>query len=264
MKPKTAGERVRYAKQFVSVLQTGDASPLLELSPNKRIHCMKGLASLAHFTGKTELWNQIRKTYGLTWSTGTEQLDAFTRFFDSSRDLDTMLSWVKQAIKVLPPHMGEIIKLNCLLGVRPSECIEAVRLIRNPETFKTLYNEQRQTLEYFRFRDIFVRRTKTAWISIITKGLLSGIVQTNSRTPTPTYETLRFRLERNGVQCHMSWCRKIFTSHLIQSAIDANTVDMLQGRCPQSILLRYYQVPDSTLPIRVLTAVEKLRKEIES
>jgi hypothetical protein len=48
---KTTGERIRYSKQFVSVLQTGDASPLLQLRPDKRIHVMKGLASLSRFLG---------------------------------------------------------------------------------------------------------------------------------------------------------------------------------------------------------------------
>jgi hypothetical protein len=73
--------------------------------------------------------------------------------------------------------MGEIIRFNTLTGLRPNECIAAVRLIRNPETFKTLFNEQRQTLEYFRFPQIYLRRTKSAWMSIITKEMLSPIVK---------------------------------------------------------------------------------------
>jgi hypothetical protein len=47
MTPKTAEDRLRYAKQFVSVLTIadgGDATILLELSPNKRIHVMKALS----------------------------------------------------------------------------------------------------------------------------------------------------------------------------------------------------------------------------
>jgi intergrase/recombinase len=54
------------------------------------------------------------------------------------------------------------------------------------------------------------------------------------------------------------YCRKMFASYLIKSGIDANTVDMLQGRCPSSILLRHYQVPDLSLKDRVLTALHEL------
>ena len=174
---KTAGERLRYAKQFLDVLQTGDAQPLLQVTPDKRIHAMKGLASLSRFLGCYDTWLQIRQRYNLRWSTGNEALATFSRFFDDSRTLDSMFQWVRDAIQLLPPYMGEIIRFNTLTGLRPNECIAAVRLIRNPETFETLFNEQRQTLEYFRFPQIYLRRTKSAWMSIITKEMLSPIVK---------------------------------------------------------------------------------------
>jgi hypothetical protein len=87
MNKKTAEDRLRYAKQYASVL-TSVGIPtdlLLQLSPNKRIHVMKALSSLARFTGRTEEWRQMRQRYGLQWSTGTEKIDAFTRFFDLLR-----------------------------------------------------------------------------------------------------------------------------------------------------------------------------------
>jgi hypothetical protein len=40
MTAKTAEDRLRYAKQFVSVLTNGDAQSLLSAPPNKRIHIM--------------------------------------------------------------------------------------------------------------------------------------------------------------------------------------------------------------------------------
>jgi hypothetical protein len=65
MTEKTAEDRLRYAKQYAHVLilspigdSTGD---LLQLSPNKRIHVMKALSSLARFTGNTDLWHQMRQ-----------------------------------------------------------------------------------------------------------------------------------------------------------------------------------------------------------
>ena len=88
MTPKTAEDMLRYAKQFGSILQTGDATILLQVPPNKRIHVMKALSALAKFTGQTDNWRVIRQKYGLQWSTGTEKLDAFTGFFDDSKDLN--------------------------------------------------------------------------------------------------------------------------------------------------------------------------------
>lgn len=61
---------------------------------------------------------------------------------------------------------------------------------------------------------------------------------------------------------NMRLCRKVFASWLIKEGIDAITVDMLQGRCPSSILARHYQTPPADLRDRVLDAVSKLDKEI--
>jgi hypothetical protein len=184
---KTTAERLRYSKQFVSVLQTGDAQPLLQVTPDKRIHAMKGLASLSRFLGRYDTWLQIRQRYNLKWSTGNESLATFERFFDDSKTLDSMLQWVKQAIRVLPAPMAAIIKFNVLTGLRPNEAIAAVRLLNTPLRSNDLkggyYNPERQALEHFRFPEIFLRRTKSAYISIITKEQLSAIGLLDSRNP---------------------------------------------------------------------------------
>lgn len=82
--------------------------------------------------------------------------------------------------------------------------------------------------------------------------------------PVPSWNAIRLRCRRKGVNMDMHLCRKIFASWLInKSGIDSITVDMLQGRCPPSVLARHYQVPDSQLGNRVLDAVSKLQTEIE-
>ncbi len=42
---------------------------------------------------------------------------------------------------------------------------------------------------------------------------------------------------------HMRFCRKIFANHLLQSGIQAEAVDLLQGRVAQSVLVKLYLVP---------------------
>jgi len=66
MTAKTAEDRLRYAKQFCSILQNGDAHSLLSAPPNKRIHVMKALSSLARFTGRSDVWQQMRTKYQLS------------------------------------------------------------------------------------------------------------------------------------------------------------------------------------------------------
>ena len=47
MNERSAVDRLRYAKQFYDVLSNGDASRLLQLSADKRVHAMKALSNLA-------------------------------------------------------------------------------------------------------------------------------------------------------------------------------------------------------------------------
>jgi hypothetical protein len=259
---KTTGGRLRYAKKFVSVLQTGDAQPLLQVTPDKRIHAMKGLASLSRFLGCYDTWLQIRQRYNLRWSTGNENLAAFERFFDDSKTLDSMLQWVREAIRVLPADMGEIIKFNCLTGLRPNEAIAAIRLINSPVqcTRREYYNPERQVLEHFRFPELFLRRTKSAYISIVDKQLLQ-IAQ--KVTKTPTYEVLRFRCTRAGLSFHMGYCRKIFGSWLRQlGGIASETVDLLQGRVPRTVFARNYFTPSLDYRMKVLDALEQLQRQL--
>jgi hypothetical protein len=155
---------------------------LLSAPPNKRIHVMKALSSLARFSGKTDQWKAIRQKYGLTWSTGTEQLDAFNRFFSNEKSLDKMIESLKQALQVLPKVYGDILLFCTLTGLRNSECIEVIKLIRDPEQFKIYYNESNQCLEHFRYKELFLRKTKSAYLTVCDNQLL-GIVQKLHQTP---------------------------------------------------------------------------------
>ena len=61
----------------------------------------------------------------------------------------------------------------------------------------------------------------------------------------------------------MHLCRKIFASYLRQSGIQAEVVNLLQGRVDSDILTRHYLVPSSTLKDQVLDAVKRLQRIIE-
>jgi hypothetical protein len=56
---------------------------------------------------------------------------------------DRQVSIAAKVIQRLPA-------LCTLTGLRASECINSIRLVKYPEQMKTYYNEGRQTLEHFR------------------------------------------------------------------------------------------------------------------
>ena len=60
----------------------------------------------------------------------------------------------------------------------------------------------------------------------------------------------------------MKYCRKIYASYLRQNGIEAEIVDLLQGRVPRSVFVRHYLVPKLDYKERVMTALQQLMKTI--
>jgi hypothetical protein len=228
-----------YAKRYAAVLLLSSNLPpvdyLLQLPPQKRLNVMKSLTALSKYTGQYDRWQQIRKQYNLRWTTGTESITAMERFFNPQCSLDHMLQRVKAMIQVLPYHMGLVVRHALLTGLRCVEAVESVRLIQDNETFQEYYNPDAMTLSHYKFKEQFLRITKKAFLSYITLDNLQPIRVLGCRTPT--YNAIRLTVKRHGLDMDMNLCRKIFASHLIKSGLDSNTVDMLQGRYPQSILV---------------------------
>jgi intergrase/recombinase len=262
MTKETAEDRIRYAKQYASVLWLGIPRDVLQLSPNKRIHVMKALSALARFTGRTEQWRQVRQRYGLQWSTGTEKIDAFTRFFDSSKDLDTMIGWLKEAIQVLPKAYANFFLFCTLTGLRASECVESVRLLNDTSLSSSVmyYNPEQMILQHYRFPDIFIRRTKAVYISIVDNSIV-GIAQ--SIKFTPTLNALKMQSRRTSpMSMRLKYCRKIYASWLHRCGISDSLIDMLQGRIGKNIFLKHYLTPTRDFKDQVLQALEQLRTQL--
>jgi intergrase/recombinase len=261
MTPKTAEDRLRYAKQFGYLIHNQFAAKqLLQLSPNKRIHVQKALSCLARYTGHVHAWRQIREQYQLSWSTGTEKLDAFTRFFDSSKDLDTMIEWLRKALASLPAQYSRFILFCTLTGLRSTECLEAVKLLNKRELLPAqYYNPEQMILQHYRFPDIFIRRTKAVYISIASESIIAiarGIGK------TPTLNGLKMAIRHSYLSMQLKYCRKIYASWLHKCGISDSLIDMLQGRIGKNIFLRHYLTPSSDYKIKVLQALEHLQRQL--
>lgn len=98
---------------------------------------MKALSCLAKFLGCSPLWQQIRQQHGLTWTTGTEKLDAFARFFDDNKSLDKMIDWLREALSQLTSPYSNFLAFCTLTGMRSNECLMSIKLINDSEHFKT-------------------------------------------------------------------------------------------------------------------------------
>ncbi len=266
----TIKESVNYAKRFAFVLDTGDASPLMTLSPRNKQHAMTALANYAKFTGRYDQFLQLKQRYNLKWFR-EDSTKSFQRFFDEGLTLDVMIQRIRKMMSLLPPFMGQIIKFGVLVGLRASEVVESVGLLNNnndvPKLGLHYYNPERQCLEHFRFPDVFIRTTKKAYISFVTPEMISEIrknAESGKISKIPTLNSITLACRKKGVKMEMHLTRKIFASYLRQvGKIEPEVVDLLQGRTPKSVLTRHYLVPPEGLKDQVLQALEKLKRVIE-
>jgi hypothetical protein len=125
----TAKVRMCYAKQYAAVFTLLDMpNNLLQLSPQKRLNVMKSITLLSKYLGCYDRWQKLRKRYHLKWSTGTESLQSFNRFFNPGLTLEVMLQRIEEMMRLLPLLWGKSSSLLVWLAsglqkwLNPSDC----------------------------------------------------------------------------------------------------------------------------------------------
>ncbi|MEO9294185.1 MAG: hypothetical protein ABI347_01130 [Nitrososphaera sp.] len=68
--PKTVKDHMQYGIKYADILSTGDAHELQAMSPERRKHIMKSVASLAKYAGCYGFWREIKERYQLKWGSG--------------------------------------------------------------------------------------------------------------------------------------------------------------------------------------------------
>ena len=130
----TAKCRLIYSKDFSYVLNESNASSLLRLSNEKRIHVMKALASLSKYTGCYDRWKDIINRYQLKWS-NEDTVGAFNdvMMMNGEHNYSSMITWLKDTYSKLLSSYGNILLFNTLTGLRPDEACKSIMLMHEQE-----------------------------------------------------------------------------------------------------------------------------------
>lgn len=80
-----------------------------------------------------------------------------------------------------------------------------------------------------------------AYVSFVTQEMIDMVKGPTSMQPL-TYSQIRHACCSKGITCDMRFCGKIFATWLYRSGIQEATINLLQGRCPPSILHQHYFV----------------------
>ncbi|MDN5845252.1 MAG: hypothetical protein L0H53_03150 [Candidatus Nitrosocosmicus sp.] len=249
---KTAMQHYRYATQYNYILTNGNLSELFAYPDSKRKHIMKALAAYSKYTGEYEKWQQIRKNYQLKWSSGADSLAGFHNILKENGDFDKMIEWVCIKRKEYS-RFANILMFNVLTGLRPTEAIDSFNLLLSIKKQEYL-SEDNKLLQHYKFPEIFLRRTKKTFISIVNTTILSLL---ENQKPL-TYDTIRLSIYKHNEQFKMSYCRKIFATFLRNEGLESEIIDMLQGRIPNSIFVRHYYRPSIDKFDEIRTKLNKL------
>jgi intergrase/recombinase len=125
-----------------------------------------------------------------------------------------------------------------LTGLRPDEACKSIILLQKERD--NYLRKDLMVLEHFKYPDIFLRRTKKAYISILTDSILEIAKQ----SAACGYNALRLAVKRKKLDMNMAYCRKIFATHLRNKNIGQEVIDLLQGRTPKSVFARHYYRPN--------------------
>jgi Archaeal phage integrase len=255
----TAKCRLIYARGYSYVLNELNASSILSLTGEKRIHIMKALATLSKYLGYYDEWKNIIQRYQLKWS-NENTVETFNNvMMIDEQNYSSMIEWLKNCYSKLRSSYGNILLFNTLTGLRPDEACKAIEIIQTEED--NYVRKDLMILEHYKFPDIFIRRTKKAYISILTDSILDLVKQ----SANCGYNALRLAVKRKKLDMNMAYCRKIFATYLRTHGVEQEIIDLLQGRAPKSVFARHYFKPNFTdEKQKVTVCLENLCREIKS
>jgi len=124
----------------------------------------------------------------------------------NEQNYSSMINWLKDVYSKLSSSYSNILLFNT--GLRPDEACKAIQIIHREEN--TYVKRDTMILERYRFPDIFIRRTKKAYISIVTDSILDLAKQ----SANCGYNALRVAVKRKKLDMNMAYCRKIFATYL--------------------------------------------------
>jgi intergrase/recombinase len=235
---------IKYAKTITSYaihyhnLLNQDFSMLHSLSRDKRMHVLKALSNLSKFLGCHRHYKQLLEECGVKWER-PRSIDVFKNLYSENGNSNS-LDWIIEAIKKLPYRYSFTLAFMTLTGLRPIEAICSLTIIAK-QGLSGYYNTELHTLEHFKYTELFLRRTKNAFISAIPELLEKELEKWNCKV---SYNGLRMALIHRGICCRISELRKFFATYLREKSTGVEIIDTLQGRVGNSIFYKHYWRPD--------------------
>jgi hypothetical protein len=221
---------------------------------------MAGLSALSKFLGIHEEFRALIKNYGLKWSVRSD--DLIIARFTKAKDPDSLFKWIRE-VKAACPGFTDFLEFMLTTGLRFEESINSFDLIVNlsrEEKLKDYYDPDREILEHFRFKEIFLRHTKKAFVSFVPKALIERIARNE---PFKTTNSVQKLLQRRRIPQKFGDIRELHGT-LLSRHLSEVEINFLHGRISSSVFMaNYFNAAWITdLKARTFLAVQEILAKI--
>ena len=179
------------------------------------------------------------------------------------QDPNEVFEWIKQ-VKRARSELSDFMDFIAITGLRLVEAIESYNLIiklAKEGKLNEYYNEEKEALEHFRFKEIFLRKSKKAFISFVPKELIEKIALSS---PLPdSRHAIQMRVKKKGLKLRFSDIREAHASFMTKY-LKQPEIDFIHGRVTTNIFMANYFNPAliCDLKERVFNAVKEIQNKI--
>ena len=256
-----AKDLLNYSKRFSHVLFSGEASELLRLSSSVRKMVLASLSNLAKFLGIYEDFKKLVKNYGLKWSGGKAEDYLISRMARTENN-GSVLEWVR-LVKAELPRLSVFMDFMVFSGLRLREALNSYNLIidlARAGRLSEYYNFENEALEHYRFKSLFMRRSKKVFVTFLPKWFVEEISKQEKLT---LYQISNWVRRDKKLKSRFPELREYYATFMTRWLSPAE-IDFLQGRISGSVFMRNYFNPALITDLRErvfkgLTEIQKAR-----
>jgi len=260
--PHTVVSMVSYAKQFQDCLVQMDLSRVRDLRDSFRPNVLKALSALAKFTGCYEQYRKAMRGFGLKWG-GRNASDIVIDRLTKVQDPGEVWAWIRE-VKRARPELTDFMDLMALTGLRLGETIESYNLIvdlTGKGKLADYYKKDLGILEHFRFKDIFIRKSKKAFISFIPEELVQRIQEDR---PLKSKFGIQKRISSQKLKLRFGDIREAHASFMTKH-LQQPEIDFIHGRVSNTVFMRNYFNPALIVDLkaRALKGIQEIQGMVQ-
>ena len=229
-----------YSRKYAGCLLKRDLSKLLSIRKTKRTNIVKALANLAKFVGLHDEFIQLMHKYDLEWGGKSNEelvIDRLTKVQNPNEVFD----WIKQ-VKQARMELSDFMDFMAISGLRLVEAVKSYNLtvkLSREGKLSEYYNEEKEALEHFRFKDMFLRKSKKAFVSFVPKDFVERI---SLNSALPSTDAIQSRVKKAGLKLRFSDIREAHGTFMTKY-LKESEINFIHGRVTTSIFMANYFNP---------------------